>query len=130
MAALIETKVFYEPGTNITCIATTAIAAGTFVSVTATRAVGANISVGTTGAGLAAFGVALYNAAIGELLGVKPISNGGVVGVTAGSGGVTFGQEVQSDAAGMAVAFSTGKICGMAVNTAAAAALVQVNLGR
>ena len=130
MTALIEAKVFYEPGANITCIATTAVAAGTFVAVTASRAVGANISVGTCGLGLAAFGVALYNAAIGELVGVKPISNGGVVGVTAGAGGVTFAQEVQSDATGFAVTLSTGKSCGMAVNTAVAAALVQVNLGR
>ncbi len=130
MAAVLEATVFYEPGRQITCLATGAIVAGTFVKISATRAAGDNISVVTCGAGQAAFGVALFACASGALVTVQPINGGGVVGVVVGTGGVTFGQEVESDATGQAIAFATGKILGMATSTVTATNTCGIALGR
>src|SRR4051812_17507385 len=104
MAATTEATVYYEPGRHVTCIADAAIVAGTFVKVAATRTtLGDNIHVTTCGAAGAAFGVALYSqATVGGLVSIQPLSGGGCVGVTVGTGGVTFGQEVESDASGKA----------------------------
>jgi hypothetical protein len=130
MAAPVEAVVAYEPGANITCLAGAAITAGRFVKISATKAVGAPVTVIHDTAGVAAFGVAMYSAASGELVSVKPLNAGGVVGVTVGTGGVTFGQEVESDGTGQAVAFSSGKICGMTLTTTAATGTALIAIGR
>ena len=139
MAVAVETVLFYADGKNVSCVTTAAVAAATFVAVSASRATTAvaptlasnNISVAPAGAGVAALGVAMYTqATVGAIVGVRFVSYGGVLGVIAGVGGVTFGQEVQSDATGQAVTLAAGKSLGIALNTVAAGGIVQVALGR
>lgn len=129
MALKQAAREYYSPGQNVSCIATTAIVRETFVKITATRAAGENIRVGTCGAGQAAYGVALFDGAIGDLVNVRPLNVGGVVAVTAGAV-IGFGAEIESNATGQAIPFATGKICGMAVASAAATDPTQVALGR
>jgi predicted RecA/RadA family phage recombinase len=86
---------------------------------------GGNYQVGPPAAGGAVLGVATWDAAIGEKVGV--ICEG-VVPVTAGAGGVTAGQRLQVDATGGVVTASAGMIVGIAMTTAIAAADVEVKL--
>jgi hypothetical protein len=72
---------------------------------------GGNIQAATCGAGLKADGVFAYDQVTG---GVVPIHRAGnVVPITAGAA-ITFGQEVQSDAAGKAIPLAAGKSLGVA----------------
>lgn len=76
-------------------------------------------------AGDASIGVSTWDAAIGEKVGA--ICEG-VVPMIAGTGGLTAGGLVQSDANGQPVAVAAGRILGMAMTTAIATAEVEVKL--
>lgn len=90
------------------------------------------IQVVTCTAGAKAFGVAGHDAAsAGDPLRVHQA--GSIVPVIAGTGGVTAGQEVMSDASGGAVTWTSAaseanKACGIAVTSAAAGSVVYVRL--
>lgn len=130
----------YEPGSRITAAITAAVTAGTFVAPSgsfqsgpafnaATPATdGGNIQVATCGAGLRSLGVAGTDGATsGDKIPVI-CGHDAVVPMLAGTGGVTAGQEVQSDAAGKPVTFSTGRPNGLAVSTATAGNTVYIRL--
>lgn len=88
---------------------------------------GSTIKVATCGAGQRAYGVAAFDAAAsGDKIGVH--APGFIVPMTAGTGGITAGQEVESDASGNPITLASGKSNGIAVSTASAAATVWVRL--
>ena len=133
MAATNATEVLYEEG-PITCIAVAAVTANRFVKITgahvSTPGVGVLTGVSLAGAGDAVFGVAMFDAAIGATVSVSLISDGGVFTIIAGTGGITAGQEVQSDAAGGAIVLAAGKTAGMCINTVAAGGTAEIAVGR
>lgn len=125
-----QAKEFYAPGADVTAIVTAPVVRERFVKITATRAKGENIRVAHCGAGEAAIGVARFDApVIGDLVGVRFVGAGSVIGVTAGAA-ITAGQEVQSDANGQAIPLAAGKSLGIAVATAAVNETAQIALGR
>jgi hypothetical protein len=115
----------YAPGRDITGEATAAVTAKTFLAISGDRTMGGNIAVATAGAGARVFGVAKWDAATGQVVGVARAT--GVVRVVAGAA-ITAGVEVQSDAAGHAVPLSSGKPAGLAIATAASGADAQIAL--
>lgn len=124
MTQLIQPEAY--AGRDVTGRAAVAVTAGRLVMVAGTLSEG-NISVKTTTAGAAAFGVARATVAAGDLV---PVCRGAsrIVRLVAGTGGVTANGEVEADATGGVVAKSTGVSVGRAVSTAAAGAEVLVSL--
>ena len=104
----------YSPGMDITAEATASITARRLVAPSGNRTAGGNIAVATATAAGPALGVAVSDAASGDLLGV---ARGGVVKVAAG-GSITAGAEVEVGTAGKVVAKSSGIAVGLAVTGA------------
>lgn len=128
----------FEEGHRPTAAATAVIGAGKFVKVTADIQASPilNISAPLTGgnlmqvaqcvAGDRCIGISGWDAAaIGDVLPVICLPL--VVPMIAGAA-VTFGQEVQSDAAGLPITLAAGKSNGIALNSAAGGATVWVAL--
>jgi predicted RecA/RadA family phage recombinase len=134
----------FESADRITAQASVAVTGKKFVAIsgnktsalvpsnTATAQIGAsdpteggNYQVGPPSAGGAVLGVATWDAAIGEKVGVIME---GVVPVTAGAGGVTAGQRLQVDATGGVITAAAGFVVGIALTTAAALADCEVKL--
>jgi len=126
----------FEPGERPTAAATAAIGAGKFLKVSAdmqaspilnvtTPLVGGNLfQVAQTVAGDRAIGVAGWDASgSGEVLPV--LGPNMVVPMVAGAA-ITFGNEVQSDAAGLPIPLAAGKSNGIALNSASGGAIVWV----
>jgi len=126
----------FEPGERPTGAATAAIGGGKFLKVSADMQaspilnvtnplVGGNVmQVAQTVAGDRAIGVATWDAAAaGDIVGI--IGPNLVVPMVAGAA-VTFGQEVQSDAAGLPIPLAAGKSNGIALNSASGGAIVWV----
>src|SRR5262245_66175837 len=121
---------YYEPGSRLSCRATTAKVIGKrFVALTATKdpgsrgleadpgGTGGNIHVTPAGANDAkAFGVATYDAEVGSLTTV--VRGGFVVPVTAGSA-INANDLIEVGANGKAVPNSTGIVRGIALMAAA-----------
>jgi hypothetical protein len=119
---------YYDEGDEITCYCSAAVTGKTFVKITGARQagnprqgvsdaiVGGNITVGPAGAGDKPFGVAAYDAAVGNLVTVYRAPK--IVPVTAG-GAVTAGAPIDAGAGGQAVA-GTGA-AGTAVDLATGA---------
>jgi hypothetical protein len=117
-----EAIVLFETS-DITGKATAAITGKRFVDVSAamnpalnTALDGGVVSFAPAGAGVKAFGVAVYDAAINAMVPVVG-TPGRIVPVTAG-GTVTAGQEVETDATGRAITLATGKSLGKALTSA------------
>lgn len=70
------------------------------------------------GAGVKAFGVAAWDAAITAEVKVYAVGHGNILPVTAGEA-LTAGWEVESDAAGKAVKLAAGKALGLVLTAAA-----------
>jgi hypothetical protein len=115
----------YAPGRNITGEASAPVAAKTFLGIAGDRTMGGNLSVATATAGGRVFGVAAYDAATGQLVGV---ARGGVVRVITGAVALGAGVAVASDAAGHAVAAGSGIAAGFTVAASAIGADAQVAL--
>jgi hypothetical protein len=128
---------------DVTFKATAAVSGGHFVKPSGNRT-GGGVETGLTdfvdnvyqcahcGAGQVALGVAKYDVAINEYGGVYG-TPGRIVAVVVGTGGVTAGQKVMSDATGQAVAWATAaseanEALGLALTTAAAGELAEVKL--
>lgn len=118
--------VAYDSGHDVTARATGAITAGRLVTVASTL-VGGNIAVKSATAGSPVFGVSRATVGTDELV---PITRGAsrIVRLIAGTGGVAFNAEVESDANGAVVTATTGAAVGRAVSSAAAAGEVLVSL--
>lgn len=126
----------FEEGHRPTAAAQAVVGAGRFVKVAAdlqaspilnisSPLVGGNlVQVAQCVAGDRAFGVSGWDAAaVGDVLPVicQPL----IVPMVAGAA-ITFGQEVQSDAAGLPITLAAGKSNGIALNSAAGGATVWV----
>jgi hypothetical protein len=111
-----EAVPLYRPGADVTCSTTASVVGKTFVDVSATRPAGGLIQVAPAAAGVAAFGVAKYDATHvsgGTLVGV--ISGPGtIVPVTAGAT-VAFGVEVEVGTGGKAITLASGRAVGKAL---------------
>lgn len=117
---------YKKPGEDFTGQAFAAITGKRFLDVAGNRtsgpllastSEGSNYQVAHCAAGKRPVGVSMYDAPINGKVG---IINGGIVPVTAG-GTITFGQEVQSDATGQAVAYDNtlaSRPCGKAMSGA------------
>jgi len=114
----------YSPGQDIPCTASTAVTGARFVLI-GTSGVKPNPNIKPCTDGLQPFGVASYDAAVGQTVRVM---RAGVVLVKVGAGGLTANQEVQSDANGQAIVLAAGKAAGRAVYDAAAGALAEIAL--
>jgi len=94
---------YFDDASNVTCTTTAATVGKTFVQISGNLASDNTISVATCGLGVRAFGVAEYNAASGAWTGVV---RRGIVPVTVGAVALVAGVEVQSDANGLAIAWT------------------------
>ncbi|WP_053207940.1 capsid cement protein [Jiangella muralis] len=92
----------YAPGSDLTCKAASNVTGKRLVKVSGNGS--GNVLVAHSGAGEAAFGVAGWDVATGQLVNVL---REGVLPVTAGTN-LTAGAVVQAGAAGVVVAVSTG----------------------
>lgn len=123
-----------KPGENITGYPTADIVAGRFVKVSATKTAYGDYSVAHCGAGEPAIGVAESDADadLAEVYAqhkrLNIIRSGAVARVEVGTGGVTAGEEVESDATGKVVSLDSGKPLGIAMETKAAAAFAEIAL--
>lgn len=125
-----EVVPYFEPGSHITGLATSAVTGKRFVQIDADapawtpeglRATAApNVPpVEPCAAGARAFGVAQRDAAANALVTVMK-TPGMVLPVTSGAA-VAAGSEVQSDGTGRAIVLATGKALGLAISAATAA---------
>lgn len=116
----------FNPGTDLTAVADTAVTGKTFVTIAGPMK-GGNITVETATAAGAVAGVAKYDAAAGEFVGVARGSSR-VVTVTAAAA-IVAGAPVEVAANGHAVTATTGAVVGYAVDTAEATgdALISLN---
>lgn len=114
MSSTLTNPRVYAPGCDITAEATGSITARRAVAPSANRATGGNLAVAHATAAGPILGIAVTDAATGDLLAV---ARGGVVKVTAG-GSITAGAEVEVGTAGKVVAKSSGIAIGIAVTGA------------
>lgn len=104
-----STKIYLEPGDATTClVGEGGVTMGTFVMLT-TGGLGNHPKVIAATAGKPIYGVAHFTAAAGEEVSVL---REGTVGVTAGTGGVTSGNEISVGTGGKAVPASAGSQLG------------------
>jgi hypothetical protein len=109
---------YFEPADRLSATATAAVVGKTFVAISGNLASDNTFQVATCAAYAKPFGVAEYNAATGQWVGVV---REGVCPVTCGASALTAGEEVMSDASGNAIAWDTviaHRPAGMCLNAA------------
>ena len=106
----------FNPGSDLTVIATTAVVGKTFAAISGPRS-NNMLSVTTAEAGAPTIGVIKYDAAADEMVGIARGSSR-IVTVTA-DGPITAGSPVEVGAGGTAKTADTGSSGGWAVDTAA-----------
>jgi hypothetical protein len=116
----------YEPGEDITGVATAAVTAKTFLAISGDRDVNGSLSVAPATAAGRIAGVAKNTAPIGGLVGISR-GGGRVVYVTT-SAAVTAFQQVQVGAGGTAVPGASGVAVGYALTSAASGADAEISL--
>lgn len=111
-----EAVPLYRPGADLPCVTTATVTGKTFVNVSATRPAGGLVQVAPAGAGVAALGVAKYDAT--HVSGGTPVGvitgPGTIVFVTAGAS-VSAGAEVEVGSGGKAITLASGKAVGKAL---------------
>ncbi|OCB56134.1 DUF2190 domain-containing protein [Mycobacterium vulneris] len=115
----------YDPGRDITGRATAAVTGKRFLKISGNRT-GGNIAVAPCAAGDRSCGVAKYDAASGDIVGVAR-GNSRVVRVTAGAA-LAAGDEVQAGAGGVAIVAAAGAKLGYALTAAANGADAEISL--
>lgn len=115
-------KDHYANGGNVTAVAQTDIAGCTFVKISGSPADDGNYTVTTCAAGERPFGVAKYDAAAGQRIGVA--RGNARIGTVATAGALTPGVDVYSNELGQATAAGTGIVAGTVVESAGAALAV------
>lgn len=105
----------FNPGTDLTVVATTDVAGKTFAAISGPRSQNM-LSVATAAAGAPAAGVFKYDAAADNMVGIARGSSR-IVTVTA-AGAITAGAPVEVGADGKATTAGTGTIVGYAVDSA------------
>lgn len=110
----------WEPADRLEAVATAAVRGRRFVAISADIPGGPtgteNPRVAECGAGVKAFGVAVYDAPINGLV---PLHNDHSVVLMPVGAAVVAGQEVQSDAQGRPIPLAAGRANGMAVSSQA-----------
>ena len=106
----------FNPGTDLTVVATTAVVGKTFAAISGPRSQNM-LSVTTAKPGAPAAGVFKYDADADDMVGIARGSSR-IVTVTA-DGPITAGSPVEVGAGGKAKTADTGSIVGWAVDTAA-----------
>lgn len=122
----------FKPGENVSVFAATAISAGRFVTISGDKTARGDYSGGHAGAAGWALGVSQRDSAATtepahsqERL--VEVMRGGIARVEVGTGGLTAGAAVKSDAAGKAVAQGgSGVILGYACETAVAGEFAEI----
>lgn len=117
----------YNPGTDLTCVATQNVKGKTFAAIAAPRGAG-NIAVKTAQPGAAACGVFKYDADNEELVGIARGASR-IVTITA-EGTITAGAPVEVGTGGKAKAHSDGIEVGYAVDSAKDGEDAQISLNR
>lgn len=107
---------FWDEGNTITAQASAAVTGKRFVEVTGPR-VADQVQVGPATAAGRSFGVAGFDAAVGQL--VTVYSSPGLVMPVTASGAIAAGDDVEVAAGGMAAAAAAGEVVGMALDDAA-----------
>ncbi|MFD5869163.1 capsid cement protein [Corynebacterium sp. NPDC060344] len=105
----------FNPGTDLTVVATTAVAGKTFAAISGPRSDNL-LSVTTATAGAPTVGVFKYDAAADNMVGVAR-GSARIVTVTA-DGAITAGSPVEVGTGGKATTADTGAVVGWAVDTA------------
>lgn len=95
---------YFEPGDRVTATTTASVVGKTLVDISGNLASDNTLQVATCAAGAKAFGVAEYNAASGQLVGIV---RNGIVPITCGAVALVAGVEVMSDASGQVVIWDT-----------------------
>lgn len=117
---------FYEPGRRITGHATAAVTGKRFVMISGNRQADGSISVSHATAATKAFGVAVYDAALGEKVGVVR-GSGFIVPITAAAN-LTANQRVEVGANGQAAVLAAGVAVGTVVTGATSGNDAQIAL--
>jgi hypothetical protein len=122
---------FFEDGEEITCTATTAVIGKRFVAISGDLQADGTVSVAPAGDNARAFGVAMWDAAVGKRVTVKTIESGHVMPVTVTGAAVAAGVALASAAAGLGRAAVAGeRAMGVVVTGVAANGDAMVKLGR
>ena len=109
---------FKEDGERVTCIASAAVTGKQFVSISGNKNANGLYTVAPTAAAGKAFGVACWDAAIGEQVTVVTIPSGQIVPVKA-SGVIAAGASVKPATGGLATsATAADRACGLALSGA------------
>jgi hypothetical protein len=119
---------FMENAVRVTATASASVAGKTLVSISGDKNADGTYTVGPTGAGEQAFGVASWDALTGAKVTIITISSGMIVPITAGAA-LTAGDSITADANGAAVvAVADARACGIVLTGAAdeADAVVQL----
>jgi predicted RecA/RadA family phage recombinase len=119
-----EAVPLHLPGDEITCHAGAAVTGKRFVKISGAR-VNDCYRVAPCTAAARAVGVASRDMASGSKV---MCFTEGIIPVTVGTGGVTAGQEVESDGTGQAITLASGKSLGVAMDDAAAGADCPIKL--
>lgn len=124
MSTTLTTPRIYDPGQDITCVATAPITQRQFVAVSADRdATSGNVSVAPAAAGSLPLGVAAWSSPAAALV---RVARGGVLKVTAG-GTIAAGAPIAVGANGTAVtAAGSAVVVGLAIASALSGAVAQV----
>lgn len=117
---------FFEPGADVTGIATGACTGKRFAVVSGNKDVNGNYSIAQAGAAVRALGVVSHDAATGERVTIRR-GFGRIQAVTAGAT-LAANVEVESDAQGRAVPFAAGVKLGFAMTGAANGADAEISL--
>lgn len=117
----------YNPGTDITAVASAAITGKTVVKIAGPMKSGL-LQVAPAAAGDAAIGIAKYDVAPGEQVGIAR-GAGRIVTITAGAA-ITAGQEVETGADSTITPLANGKAIGIAVDNADSGSDAKISLYR
>jgi hypothetical protein len=125
MTVTVPNPSVYDPGAEISAVATTPVVAQRFVAISGNR-VNGNVAVAPAAGGGRVFGVAATDAAVGQLVRVVRGASR-VVRVTA-SGAIAASAEVQVGGNGTATTLAAGKAVGYAITGAADGGEAQISL--
>ncbi|MER7164504.1 DUF2190 family protein [Micromonospora sp. NPDC000207] len=117
---------FYEPGRRLTGHATATVTGCRFVMISGNRQTDGSISVSHATAATKAFGVAAYDAAIGEKVGI--LRGGGFIVPVTAAANLSANQRVEVGTNGQAAALASGIAVGTVVTGATSGNLAQIAL--
>ena len=119
---------FKEEGERVTCTPSSAVTGKRLVSISGNNNADGSYTIAPTGAGAKAFGVACWDAAVGQKVTVITVASGQVVPILA-SGAIAAGASVKPGAAGVVVtATAADRAIGICITGAADATDAMIHL--